>query len=51
MNERARQCGGELDCVSRPGKGTTVIARLPLQADDSDIDIQYNFDLGSPNSA
>lgn len=30
MRERAAQAGGELDVESRPGAGTTVVARIPL---------------------
>jgi signal transduction histidine kinase len=31
MEERARLLGGELRVVSTPGKGTTVVARIPLE--------------------
>lgn len=30
MRERARLLGGQLRVVSRPGKGTTIVARIPL---------------------
>ena len=33
MRERAEQLGGSLDVQSRPGRGTTVSARLPVGAD------------------
>lgn len=30
MQDRARQCGGKLDLVSKPGKGTRVAVAIPL---------------------
>ncbi|HKJ76444.1 MAG TPA: ATP-binding protein, partial [Gammaproteobacteria bacterium] len=35
MRERVHAVGGELDLESRPGEGTTVRARLPLDAADA----------------
>lgn len=35
MRERAALLGGTLDVITAPGKGTRVIATLPLAADDS----------------
>jgi len=32
MRERAALCGGEVHVVSRPGQGTSVIVRVPLNA-------------------
>jgi signal transduction histidine kinase len=32
MRERARMAGGELEIRSEPGRGTTVLARIPLDA-------------------
>jgi signal transduction histidine kinase len=31
MQERAEAVNGELKCVSEPGKGTTVIVRIPVE--------------------
>ncbi|HEX5417297.1 MAG TPA: GAF domain-containing sensor histidine kinase [Chloroflexota bacterium] len=33
MRERARLLGGQLRVVSRPGKGTTIVARIPLPSE------------------
>ena len=33
MRERALLFGGELDFIGRPGKGTTVVVRIPLKRD------------------
>ena len=30
MRERAQMLGGEMDVRSRPGKGTTIVARIPV---------------------
>ena len=35
MRERAKLLGGQLRVGSRPGKGTSITARVPLQPDDS----------------
>jgi len=32
MRERAEQCGGELEIISQPGKGTRIRIRIPLEA-------------------
>jgi two-component system nitrate/nitrite sensor histidine kinase NarX len=35
MRERAQRIGGEVDVVSRPGGGTTVILSLPVERDET----------------
>jgi signal transduction histidine kinase len=36
MRARAQAVGGQLTVTSRPGEGTTVAARLPLEGGESD---------------
>jgi signal transduction histidine kinase len=36
MRERATLLGGSVEIESTPGGGTTIFARIPLQADQSD---------------
>jgi PAS domain S-box-containing protein len=38
MRERAVMVGGWLDLVSRPGHGTTVEIRVPLNGEETDVD-------------
>jgi signal transduction histidine kinase len=35
MRERAAALGGDVEILSQPGRGTTVIARVPIEAPDS----------------
>lgn len=35
MRERAAALGGDVEILSQPGRGTTVIARVPIEARDS----------------
>ena len=36
MQERARQCGGEINVVSHPGEGTRIVVRIPLEDGESE---------------